>query len=117
MILAAVHVSPIFEKMLRVYGNFKESSLSEVNLPEDNCKNMKMLIDFVYTGGCQVKSVDNIFPLAELIECYQINKLPLYHLCSKTILSQMDSSNYLTLLLSQFACVMDKKALREQLTK
>ena len=112
MILAAV--SPIFEKML--YGNFKESSLCEVNLPEDNCKNMKMLIDFVYTGGCQVKSVDDIFPLAELIECYQINKLPLYHLCGKTILSQMDSSNYITLL-SQFACVMDKKSIKRAVDK
>ena len=79
MILAAV--SPVFEKML--YGNFKESGLSEVNLLEDNCKNIKMLIDFVFTGGCQVKSVDDIFLLAELIERYQINKLPLYHLCGK----------------------------------
>ena len=112
MILAAV--SPVFEKML--YGNFKESSLSEVNLPEDNCKNMKMLIDFVYTGGYQVSNVDDIFPLAEVIERYQINKLPLYHLCGKTILSQMDSSNYLTLL-SQFACVMDEISIKRAADK
>ena len=88
MILAAV--SPVFEKML--YGNFKESSLSEVNLPEDNCKNMEMLIDFVYTWGYQVSNVDDFFPLAEVIERYQISKFPLYDLCGKTILSQMDSS-------------------------
>ena len=112
MILAAV--SPVFEKML--YGNFKESSLSEVNLPEDNCNNIKMLIDFVYTGGCQVKSVDDIFPLAEVIERYQINKLPLYHLCGKIILSQMDSSNYLTLL-PKFSCVMDKKSIERAADK
>ena len=112
MILAAV--SPVFEKML--YGNFKESSLSEVNLPEDNCNNIKMLIDFVYTGGCQVKSVDDIFPLAEVIERYQINKLPLYHLCGKTILSQMDSSNYLTLL-PKYASVMDEKSIKRAADK
>ena len=112
VILAAV--SPVFEKML--YGNFKESSLSEVNLPEDNCKNMKMLIDFVYTGGYQVSNVDDIFPLAEAIERYQINKLPLYHLCGKTILSQMDSSNYITLL-PKFACVMDEISIKRAADK
>ena len=112
MILAAV--SPIFEKML--YGNFKESSLSEVNLPEDNYKNIKMLIDFVYTGGCQVKNVDDILPLAEVIERYQINKLPLYHLCGKIILSQLDSSNYLTLL-PKFASVMDEKSIKRAADK
>ena len=112
MILAAV--SPVFEKML--YGNFKESSLSEINLPEDNCKNIKMLIDFVYTGGCQVKSIDDIFPLAEIIERYQINKLPLYHLCGKTMLSQMDSSNYLTLL-PKFVGVMDDKSVKRAADK
>ena len=75
-----------------------------------------MLIDFVYTGGCQVKSVDDIFPLAEVIERYQINKLPLYHLCGKTVLSQMDSSNYLTLL-PKFVSVMDGKSIKRAADK
>ena len=65
MILAAV--SSVSEKML--YRNFKESSLLEVNVPENNYKNIKCSsILRTYIWGCQVQSIDDTFALAEVIE-------------------------------------------------
>ena len=64
MILAAV--SPVFEKMF--YGDFKEGKSSEISLPSDNYKVMKILIDCVYNGKCEMSSVDDILPLLEVVD-------------------------------------------------
>jgi len=94
MILAAV--SPVFERMF--YGDFKEGKSKEVELPKDSYDTMKLLIDFIYKGNCDLDNLDSILPLFTAFDYYQINKTPFLHMCSEVILSQLDSSNYLTLL-------------------
>jgi len=43
-------------------------------------------------------SLDDIDPLMEVVERYDFNKPPFLHMCDEAILSQLDSSNYHTLL-------------------
>ena len=105
MILAAV--SPVFERMF--YGDFKEGKSKEVDLPKDNYKVMKLLVDFVYSGSCKVDDLDDTFPLIEAMDRYQINKDLLQHTCGEAILSQLDSSNYLTLL-PKYVSVMSEES-------
>ena len=112
MILAAV--SPVFERMF--YGDFKEGNSSEVSLPSDNWNTMKLLIDFVYNGECEVNSHDDIVPLLEVIDRYQINKVPFQHMIGEAVLAKLDSSNYLTLL-PKFASVMSEEANRKAAEK
>ena len=112
MILAAV--SPVFEKML--YGDFKEGRSCEVALPNDSCKIMKILIDFVYNGKCEVNSLDDILPLLEVIDRYQINKVPFQHMIGDAVLGKLDSSNYLVVLL-KYASVMSEEASRRAAEK
>ena len=111
-ILAAV--SPVFEKMF--YGNFKEGKSTTVDLPKDSYNIMGLLIDFVYHGSCEVKNLDDIFPILEAFDRYQINKIPFYHMCSDVILAQMESTNYITLL-QKFAKVMSEEGIRKAANK
>ena len=104
MILAAV--SPVFERMF--YGDFKEGNAKEVELPKDNYITMKLLINFVYSGSCDTDDLDSVLPLIAAFDFYQINKAPLQHMCDEAILSQMDSSSYLTLL-PKYVSVMSEE--------
>ena len=104
MILAAV--SPVFERMF--YGDFKEGNAKGVELPKDNYITMKLLINFVYSGSCDIDNVDSFLPLTAAFDFYQINKAPLQHMCDEAILSQMDCSNYLTLL-PKYVSVMSEE--------
>jgi len=47
---------------------------------------------------------------------YQINKVPLQYMCDEAILSQMDSSNYLTLLL-KYVSVMSEESHKKAANK
>ena len=107
MVLAAV--SPVFERMF--YGDFKEGKSMTVDLPKDNCKIMKLLTDFVYRGSCEL-NLDEIFPVLEAFDRYQINKVPFCHMCSDVILTQMESTNYLALL-EKFAKVMSEEGIKK----
>ena len=64
MILAAV--SPVFERMF--YGDFTEGKSMTVDLPKDNYKIMTLLMDFVHCGSCEMKNLDDIFPLLEIFD-------------------------------------------------
>ena len=64
-------VSPVFKRML--YGDFKEASSDEIDLPTDNYKIMKLLFDVVFEGGSEVECLDDIISLMEVIDRYQIN--------------------------------------------
>ena len=105
MILAAV--SPVFERMF--YGDFKEGKSKEVDLPKENYSTMKLLIDFVHKGSCDLDNLDAILPLIAAFDYYQINKTPFLHMCGEAILSQLDSSNYLTLL-PKYVSVMSEES-------
>ena len=105
MILAAV--SPVFERMF--YGNFKEGQSKDVDLPKDSYKTMRLLIDTIYKGSCEVDNLDDTIPLMEVMDRYQINKVPLKHMCGEPVLSQLDSSNYLTLL-PKYVSVMSEES-------
>ncbi|XP_065892815.1 speckle-type POZ protein B-like [Dysidea avara] len=85
MILAAV--SPVFERMF--YGDFKEGKSKEVELPKDKYKVMKLLVDTVYSGSCELADLDDTIPLIEVMDRYQINKVLLQHMCGEAILSQL----------------------------
>jgi len=111
-ILAAV--SPVFEKMF--YGEFKEGKSTTIDLPKDSCKIMGLMVDFVCYGTCKLNDVDDIFPLLEAFDRYQINKIPFYYTCSGFILSQLDISNYLTLL-PKFASVMSEEGIKRAANK
>ena len=63
-------VSPVFMKML--YGSFKEASSSEVDPPKDNYKIMKLLFDIVFEGSSELESLDDIIPLMEVVDRYEI---------------------------------------------
>ena len=108
MILAAV--SPVFNGMF--YGNFKEGKLDEVNLKEEKSKIMKLFIDFVYNGDCKLENLDDVLPLMKVVDYYQTNKVPFQLKCSKVILAELDSSNYLNLL-PKFACVMSEESIEK----
>ena len=110
-ILAAV--SPVFEKMF--YGSFKEGKSMTVDLPKDNYKSMGLLIDFVYRGSCEL-NLDEIFPVLEAFDRYQINKVPFCHMCSDVILAQMEPTNYVTLL-EKFAKVMSEEGIKKAANK
>ena len=71
MILAAV--SPVFERMF--YGDFKEGKSRTADLPVDKYKIFKMLIDFIYNGSCKLECMDDILPLVEVMDRYQMKKM------------------------------------------
>ena len=96
-------------------GILKGKSMT-VDLPKDSCKIMKLLVDFVYHGNCELGNLDDIFPVLEVFDRYQINKNPFYHMCSDIIVAKLDSSNYLTLL-PKFASVMSEEGTRKAASK
>ena len=112
MILAAV--SPVFNGMF--YGNFKEGKLDEVDLQEENSNVMKLFIDFIYNGDCQLDNLDDVLPLMKIVDYYQTNKVPFHLKCGKVILAELDSSNYLNLL-PKFACVMSEESIQKAADK
>ena len=97
------YISPVFEKMF--YENLKETNLKEVDLPNDSHKIMKLLLDIVFEESCEMESLDDIIPLMEVVERYQINKIPVQQMCDGAILTQMNAENYF-ILLPKFAHVM-----------
>ena len=107
-ILAAV--SPVFERMF--FGEFKEGKSMTVDLPKDSHKIMSLLINFVYQGSCELENLDDIFPLLEVVDRYQINKIPFSHMCNEFILGQLKYSNYLTLL-PRFSGVMTEEGVKK----
>ena len=96
-------ISPVFEKMF--YGNFKEAKSKVVQLPGDSHKIMKLLLEIVFEESCEMESLDDIIPLMEVVERYQINKAPIQQMCDEAILAQMNSNNYY-ILLPKFASLM-----------
>jgi len=105
VILASV--SPVFESMF--FGGFKEKRSNKVDLPAENYKTMKLLIDTVYKGSCELDSLDDMIPLMEVVDRYQINKAPLQHMCGEAVLSQLTPSNFYTLL-SKYAIFMSEES-------
>ena len=108
MILAAV--SPVFEKMF--YGDFKEGKSTVADLPADNCKVFKLLIDFIYNRSCKMDCMDDILPLLEVMDRYQLKKDAFYHMCGKVILANLDGSNYLTVL-PKFVDVLNEESAKK----
>ena len=65
-------MSSVFERMF--HGNFKEADSGVVDLPKDNCRIIQMLLDAMFKGSCEMDSLDDIIPLMEVLEGYQIKK-------------------------------------------
>ena len=112
MILAAV--SPVFERML--YGDFKEGNSRIAELPADSYKVIKLLVDLVYNGSCKPDSLDDILPLSEVMDRYQMKKGAYYHTCGEVVLGQLNCSNYPTLL-PKFVNVLDKHNIKKAADK
>ena len=112
MILAAV--SPVFEKMF--YGDFKEGKSVNADLPADSYNIFKLLIDFIYNGNCELECMDDILPIMEVMDRYQMKKDALCHTCSKVVLAKLDSSNYLTLL-PKFVDVLNEEGINRAADK
>ena len=107
-------VSPVFKKML--YGSFKEASSSEVDLPKDNYKIMKLLFDIVFEGSSELESLDDIIPLMEVVDRYEFKKFPVQHMCDEAILAELDPSNYVNTL-QKFVGVMGETSVKEATNK
>ena len=112
MILAAV--SPVFERML--FGDFKEGNSRIAELPVDSYKVVKLLVDLVYNGSCKPDSLDDILPLSEVMDRYQMKKGAFYHMCGEVVLGQLNCSNYHTLL-PKFVSVLDKDNIKKAADK
>ena len=108
LLLAAV--SPVFKAML--YGDFKEAGSSEIKSDFD-LKTMQMLLDAVFKGSCEMDSLDDIVPLIEAADYYQIEKKPLQQMCDEAILSQFETRNWIDVtLLSRCAKVMGERSIQ-----
>ena len=103
-ILAAV--SPVFERMF--YGDFKEAKSKQVDLPAERYKSMKLLVDFIHTSSCESESLDDVVSLLELFEEYDINKIAILNIFSEAVLSQLNASNYSTLV-PKYASLMSEE--------
>ena len=112
MMLACV--SPVFEKMF--YGNFKEAKSKVVELPSDSHKIMKLLLDIIFEESCEMESLDDIIPLMEVVERYQINKAPVQQMCDEAILAQMNANNYF-ILLPKFSIFMREENIKKTADK
>ena len=108
MMLACV--SPVFDKMF--YGEFKEARSKVVELPGDSYKIMKLLLEIVFEESCEMESLDDIIPLMEVVERYQINKTPVQQMCDEAILAQMTANNYF-ILLPKFSSLMHEEAIKK----
>ena len=107
-------VSPVFKKML--YGSFKEASSSEVDLPKDNYKIMKLLFDIVFEGSSELECLDDIIPLMEVVDRYEFKKVPVQRMCDEAILAELDPSNYVNIL-QKFVGVMSEASVKEATNK
>ena len=107
-------VSPVFKNML--YGSFKEASSSEVDLPKDNYKIIKLLFDVVFGDSFELESLDDIIPLMEVVDRYQIKKVQMLRMWDEVILAKFDSSNYIALL-QKFSDVMSVAGMEEATNK
>ena len=101
-------MSPVFERMF--YGDFKVGNSRIADLPADKYNIFKMLIDF------KLERMDDVLPLVEVMDCYQMKKDVLYHMCGKIVLARLDSSNYLTLL-PKFVSVLNKESVNRAADK
>ena len=109
MLLAAV--SPVFKAMF--YGNFKEANSIEVDLPDKNFKIMQKLLDVIFKGSCEIDSFDDIVPLMEAADYFQIEKKPLQVMCGEIVIKQFESNNTIdTELLSKFANFMSEQSVK-----
>jgi len=106
MMLACV--SPVFEGMFN--GFFKETKSEIINLPNESYKVMKLLLDIVFEGSCEMESLDDVIPLMEVVERYQINKAPIQQMCDEAILSQMSPRNY-SILLPRYVNLMQEESI------
>ena len=93
-------VSPVFKKML--YGSFKEASSSEVDLPKDNYKIMKLLFDIDFEGSSDLDSLDDIIPLMEVVDRYKIKQDTVHRICNEAMLAELDLSNYIHIRMSTY---------------
>ena len=73
---------------------------------------MKLLFDILFSGGSEIESLDDIVPLMEVVDRYQIKKGPLQHICDEAILAEFNSLSCLTLL-QKFAGVMSESSAEE----
>jgi len=109
MLLAAV--SPVFRAMF--YGDFKEANATEVEIPDKKLKIMQMLFDAVFQGSCEIDSLDDIVPLMEVADYYQIEKKPLQEMCGEAVIKQFETNKIIdTELLSKFATVMSEQSIK-----
>jgi len=105
MILA--FASPVFHGMF--YEEGKEKNETIADLPNEKCKIMQLLIDFVCHGNCEIDSLDDTLPLLEVVNSYKVSVIPLKYACGEVILPQLDSSNYL-ILLPKYVSVMSEES-------
>ena len=80
--------SPVFHAML--YGNMKESSQKEIELPNVDTATLKMLLFFVYTGQVQT-CVERCCYLLQAARYFAVNEL--LKLCSSSIGDALDTDN------------------------
>ena len=104
-------VSPVFKNML--YGSFKEASSSEVDLPKDNYKIMKLLFDVVFGDSFELESLDDIIPLMEVVDRYQIKKVQMLRVWDEIILAKSDPVT----LFQKFSGVMSAAGMEEAAKK
>ena len=74
--------------------NFKKAKSKLVDLLNDSHKIMKLLLDIVFEETCEMESLDDIILLMEVVERYQINKVPVQQMCDEAILTQMNAITY-----------------------
>jgi len=103
MMLAAASI--VFKEKLYE----EESNSNEVDLPNESYKTIKQLIDGICKGSCELDSLDDAIPLMKVVDCYKINKAPFLQMFGEAILSQLDSSNYFTLL-PKYVSVMSEES-------
>ena len=51
-----------------------------------------MLLDTLFKGSCEMDSLDDIIPLMEVLERYQIKKELIQQRCDEAILAQLNSN-------------------------
>ena len=80
--------SPVFHAML--YGNMKESTEREIELPSVDTKSLKILLSFIYTGKVEVDS-KNCLSILEAAHYFDVAKLETK--CADFIATLLDTEN------------------------
>ena len=80
--------SPVFHAML--YGNMKESTEREIELPSVDTKSLKILLSFIYTGKVEVDS-KNCLTILEAAHYFDVAKLETK--CADYIATLLDTEN------------------------